>query len=102
MRIWEVLRTCQILHITPSSRKQLQAKKSRFQDLGFSLCWITKEKAKENLWEFNLICKCGLLFWPVCAQHNHYESKCERKSGGIYLRFHYESKYEIESPEFHL
>ena len=43
----------------------------------------TKAKAKENLLEFNLFRKRGLLLWLVRAQHDHYESKCERKSGGI-------------------
>ena len=46
--------------------------------------------------------KCGLLLWLVYAQHDHYESKCERKSGGIYLPFLCESESEIKSPDFHL
>ena len=64
------------------------------KDLGFSLCWITKAKPKENVWDFDICRKCGLLlllllFWLVRAQHDHYESKCERKSGGFHLPFHY-------------
>ena len=46
--------------------------------------------------------KRGLLLWLVHTQHDHYKSKCERKSGGIYLPFHYESGSEIKSPDFHL
>ena len=60
--------------LLPSSQKQLQAKK-KTQDLGFSLSWIAKAKAKEHLWNFTLFCKCGLLLWLVRAQHDHYESK---------------------------
>ena len=56
----------------------------KIRDLGFSLCWITKAKAKENVWDFVLIRKCGLLLWLVPAQHDRYESKCEITSGGIY------------------
>ena len=36
--------------------------------------------------------KCGLLLGLVRAQHVHYESKCERKSWGLHLAFHYESE----------
>ena len=35
------------------------------------------------------------------AQHDHYESKCERKSGGICLPFHYKSECENKSPDFY-
>ena len=43
--------------------------------------------------------------WPAVvslwrAQHDHYESKCERTSGGFYWSSHYESKSEIKSGEF--
>ena len=76
--------------------------KYKSRDLGFSLYWITKAKAKENLRDFNLFRKRGLLLWLVRAQHDHCESKCERKSGGIYLPFHYESECENKSPDFYL
>ena len=42
---------------------------------------------KESLWEFNLLRKCGLLLWLVRAQHDHYESKCEKKLGGNLFAF---------------
>ena len=77
--------------------------KLKSQDLGFSLCWITKAKAKEKSLGFLFfIRKCGLLLWLVHAQHDQDESKCERKSGAIYLPFHYESESKIKSPDFHL
>ena len=47
----------------------------------------------------NIFRKCGLLLWLMRAQHDHYESKCERKSGGIDLPFHYDSENRIEFPE---
>ena len=28
-------------------------------------------------------CKCGLLLWVVRVRHVHYESECERNSGGL-------------------
>ena len=80
----------------------LTSKKKKSQDFGFSLCEITKAKAKENLWDFIFIRKCGLLLYPSFAQHDHYENKCEIKAGGIYLPFHYESESIIKSPDFHL
>ena len=38
----------------------------------------------------------GFLLWLVSAQHDHYESKCERKSGGkcFAFPFHYENESE--------
>ena len=48
---------------------------------GVSLCWITKVKAKENLWDLNVFRKCGLLLWLVRAQHDHYESESDTTSG---------------------
>ena len=89
--------------VLPFSQKQLQAKK-KIKIPGF---WIVsllnyEAKAKENLWDFNLFRKCGLLLWRVRAQHVNYESECERKCGGIDLPFHCESENEIKSPGFHL
>ena len=68
--------------------------KYKSQDLGFSLYCITKAKVKENLRDFTLFRKRGLLLWLVRAQNDHYESKCESKSWGIYLPCHYESECE--------
>ena len=76
--------------------------KYKSQEFGFSLCRITKAKAKKNLWDFIFIRRCGLLLWLVRAQHDHYESEYKRKSRGIYLPFHYESESEIKSSDFHL
>ena len=36
-----------------------------------------KAKAKDNLWDFDLFRKCGLLLWLVRAQHDHYKSENE-------------------------
>ena len=58
-----------------------------------------KAKAKEILRDLNLFRKRGLLLWLVRAQHDRCESKCERKSGGIYSPFHYESECENKSPD---
>ena len=41
-----------------------------------------------------------MLLWLVRAQHDHYKSKCKRKSGGPSLPFHYESESEIKSQIF--
>ena len=60
---------------------------------------FTKAKAKENCRDL-IYCVSGLLLWLVRAQHDHYESKCERISGGIYLHFHYESKSELKISRF--
>ena len=89
-------------HSTLLTESITSENKQKLQDFGFCLCWITKAKAKENLWDYIFIRKCGLLLWLVRAQHDHYESKCKRTSGGIYLSFHYESESEIKSPDFHL
>ena len=53
---------------------------------------MTKTTAEENLWDFNLFRKCGLLLWLVRAQHDHYKSKCEGKFGGIDLLFYYKNE----------
>ena len=44
-------------------------KKHELQDLGLSLCWITRAKAKRSLWEFALFHICGLLLCacPTCS-----------------------------------
>ena len=68
--------------------------------LGFSYYWITKAKSKENLRDFNLFRKRGLLLWLVCAHHDHYQSNRKRKSFGIYSPFHYESECENKSSDF--
>ena len=62
-----------------------------------------ESESEENLRDF-LFCfrKCGLLLWLARAQHDHYESKCKRKSGGVHLPFHYENESEIISPDSHL
>ena len=72
-----------------------EAKINRNPKIWDFLCWMTKAKAKENLWDFIYIRKSGLLLWLVRAQHENYESKCKRKSRGIDLPFHYESESEI-------
>ena len=60
-----------------------------------SRIWNFLSAAKENLRDFNLFRKCGLLLWLVRAQHDHYESECARKSGGIDWPFHCESESNI-------
>ena len=46
---------------------------------------------------YNFFRERGMLLWLVRAQHDHYESTCERKPCGIYLPFHYESECENNS-----
>ena len=60
----------------------------------FSLLNYESESERKSQ-GLNLFRKCGLLLWLVRAQHDHYQSGCERKSGGIHLPFHCES--EIKS-----
>ena len=63
--------------------------------------WLPNhESGSENKFVGFWFRKCGLLLWLVRAQHNHYESKCERKAGGKHLLFHYESESENEIPRF--
>ena len=80
---------CTIFSETLTSEKKIKS-----QDLGLSLCWITKAKTKENLWVFIFICKCGQLLWLVRAQH------VKETLGGIDLPFHCESESENKSPIF--
>ena len=89
-------------HILPSAQKLLQAKINKIpRILDFSLLNDESENERTSL-DFNLLRKRGLRLWLVRAQHDHYESKCERKSGGIYLPFHYESECENKSRDFYL
>ena len=70
--------TSQTYH--PHRRNKYERNKNKkSQELGFPLCWI-------------IFGKCGLLLWLVRAQHDHYESTCERNLGGTYLHFYYESE----------
>ena len=70
---------CQYNAALISSQKSLQAKKWKCPDLPkqkrFSLCWITKAKAKENLLLKSLaLCifrKRGLLLWLACSLRKH-------------------------------
>ena len=79
----------------PSPQKQLQEKINKNpRILDFLSIELRKRKRKKISGIFIFFRKHGLLLWLVRTQHDHYESKCKRKSGGIYLPFHYESECE--------
>ena len=80
----------------PSSQKHLQAKINKNPRIGiFSLLDYENESESGNLWDLTFFRNGGLLLWLVLAQHDRYESKCEIKSGEIYLPFYYESESKI-------
>ena len=56
---------------------------------------LRKRKRKKISGIFSFLRRCGLVLCPARAQHDHYESDYERKSGGIYSPFHCESENEI-------
>ena len=73
-------------YINPRPRREIP----RFRI--FSLLNHESESERKSP-RLNLFRKRGLLLWPVRAQHDRCESKCERKSGGIYyLPCHYIQK----------
>ena len=79
--------------LLPSSQKQLQAnKKNRTED--FLSVGLRMRKRKIISGTFFLFRECDVLLGLVRAQHDHYESKCERQSGGTYLACHCEIESE--------
>ena len=61
---------------------------------------LRKKIAGILIYFVSVACCCGLLLWLVRAQHDHYKSKCERKSGERYLPFHCESDHFLNLPMF--
>ena len=63
-----------------------------FDFLSVELRKRKRKKISGILFSFVSVACCCSLHLP---QHGHYENKCEAKSGGFYLPFHYERESKI-------
>ena len=79
-------------------------KKSRDLGFWFSLGWITKAKAKENLCDFAFFRQVwpvvGACVWPTSSLRKQMRKKWI--SGGIYFPFPLRKQKREKSPDFHL
>ena len=96
-RLKEILEAITILTETITSEN-----KQKSQDLGFSLCWITKAKAKENLWDFILIRKVACCYGSCVPNMTFTKANAKENLGEFICLSIYESESEIKSPDFHL